>query len=95
MPDSGETPEIPTAAADDEIEEGESRASIRSQRLARVEEQRAAGREPYPYRFDRDRTLGELRAGSRSSAGDETDTEVRVAGRIMLKREQGRLTFGR
>ena len=46
VPDSGETPEIPTAAADDEIEEGESRASIRSQRLARVEVQRAAGREP-------------------------------------------------
>ena len=95
MPDSGETPEIPTAAADDEIEEGESRASIRSQRLARVEEQRAAGREPYPHRFDTDRTIGELRASfGHLEAGEETETRIQVAGRLMLKREQGRLTFG-
>src|SRR3989440_13042799 len=33
----------------------------RSQRLAKVDELRAAGIEPYPVRFDRDLTLGELR----------------------------------
>ena len=94
MPDSGETPEIPTAAADDDLEEGEARASIRSQRLRRVLEQRAAGREPYPHRFDTDRTIGELRSAfGELEAGEETDTRIRVAGRVMLKREQGRLTF--
>jgi lysyl-tRNA synthetase class 2 len=72
----------------------ESLADIRSQRLAKLTRLREQGVAPYPYRFDRDRTLQELRAEFDGlGEGEETEVQVRVAGRIMLKREQGRLTF--
>jgi lysyl-tRNA synthetase, class II len=72
----------------------EAPATIRTQRLEKLARLREAGVDPYPYRFDRDRTLGELRDEFGSlEPGAETDQRVRVAGRIMLKREQGRLTF--
>jgi lysyl-tRNA synthetase class 2 len=72
----------------------ESAADIRTQRLAKLDHLRADGVDVYPYRFDRDRTLGGLRTEFGSlEAGAETDVEVRVAGRIMLRRPQGRLTF--
>jgi lysyl-tRNA synthetase class 2 len=87
-PDDGDAPEQLEGAEED-------RASIRAQRLAKLARLREAGVEPYPYRFDRDRTIGELRTSFETlEAGEETDTVVRVAGRLMLKREQGRLTFG-
>jgi lysyl-tRNA synthetase class 2 len=71
-----------------------SAADIRSLRLQKLDRLRAEGEEVYPYRFDRDRTIGELRAEFGDlGAGEETDVEVRIAGRLMLKREQGRLTF--
>ncbi len=92
------TPDDAPDAASDEVTEEvteEERAGIRSQRLAKLARLREEGIEPYPYRFDRDRTIGELRESFGSlEAGEETDTVVRVAGRLMLKREQGRLTFG-
>jgi lysyl-tRNA synthetase class 2 len=66
----------------------------RARRLADVEELRAQGVDPYPVRFDRDRTLGELRAEFGDlPPGSETDTSVRVAGRVLLIRRQGKLTF--
>jgi len=53
-----------------------------------------AGVNPYPYRFDRSHTLGELRnTYGTLEAGTETDTRVTVAGRMMLRREQGKLIF--
>ncbi|MEI7593676.1 MAG: lysine--tRNA ligase [Actinomycetes bacterium] len=78
---------------DDHLVE-ESAADIRSDRLAKLDRLRAGGVDVYPYRFDRDRTLAELRGSfGELEAGTETDAEVRVAGRVMLKRGQGRLTF--
>jgi lysyl-tRNA synthetase, class II len=66
----------------------------RARRLADIEELRAAGVDPYPVRFDRDRTLGELRAEfGELEPGVQTDTIVRVAGRILLIRRQGKLSF--
>ena len=66
----------------------------RARRLADIEELRAAGVDPYPVRFDRDRTLGELRAEFGELEPDvRTDTTVRVAGRILLIRRQGKLSF--
>src|SRR5438128_1236198 len=66
----------------------------RARRLADVEALRAAGVDPYPVRFDRDRTLGELRAEFGDlGPGTDTDAQVRVAGRILLIRRQGKLTF--
>jgi lysyl-tRNA synthetase class 2 len=66
----------------------------RERRLAKVDALRAGGTEPYAFRFDRDRTVAELRAEfDELDAGAETDTVVRVAGRLMLIRRQGKLTF--
>ena len=57
-------------------------------------ERRLAKVEPYPYRFDRSHTLGELRRSYGELApGEETDDRVTVAGRVLLLRRQGRLTF--
>jgi lysyl-tRNA synthetase class 2 len=64
-------------------------------RLAKVEAIRARGDEPYPVRFERTHTLDVLRLhwDPQLGAGDTTDEEVRVAGRVMLLRDQGRLLF--
>ncbi len=66
----------------------------RARRLADLDDLRARGVDPYPVRFDRDRTLAELRADFGGlPAGTETETSGRVAGRILLLRRQGKLTF--
>src|SRR3712207_8274530 len=50
--------------------------------------------QPYPYRFDRSHSAAEVRVlGSELEPGSETDTEVTVAGRILLKRDSGKLVF--
>ena len=55
---------------------------------------REHGIEPYPYRFDRSHTLSEVRAEwGGLPEGTETDHAVAVAGRIMLKRDSGKLVF--
>jgi len=84
------------AISDNEVEPtDEERASIRALRLQKIATMRDAGVEPYPYRFDRDRTIAELREEFGSlEAGEEVEVTVRLAGRLMLKRDQGRLTFG-
>ncbi len=64
-------------------------------RFAKIEKVRAAGLDPYPVRFDRDRTIAELRdAFAGLGPGEETDVSVTVAGRLLLIRRQGKLTFG-
>ncbi len=66
----------------------------RARRARDVEELRERGVDPYPVTFHRDRTLSELREQyGHLQPGEETDVEVTVAGRIMLLRRQGRLTF--
>src|SRR5450755_857933 len=66
----------------------------RARRLADLDALRARGVDPYPVRFDRGRTLGQLRAEFGDlEPGVETDVPVRVAGRILLLRRQGKLTF--
>ena len=66
----------------------------RDHRWGKVEALRARGVDTYPVRFDRDHTAAELaeRYGT-LPPGTETDDEVRVAGRILLLRRQGRLSF--
>ena len=57
--------------------------SERARRLADLDDLRAGGVDPYPVRFDRDRTLAELRADFGDlPPGTETEVRVRVAGRI-------------
>jgi lysyl-tRNA synthetase class 2 len=66
----------------------------RARRLAKLDTLRAAGVDPYPLRFDRDRTIAELHAEYGGlEAGAETGDVVRVAGRLLLIRRQGKLTF--
>jgi lysyl-tRNA synthetase class 2 len=66
----------------------------RERRLAKLDALRAAGVEPYPVRFDRTHTSAEvLRHWGELEAGAETDDVVRVAGRIVLMRAMGKLTF--
>lgn len=66
----------------------------RNRRTAHIDALRGAGTNPYPHRFDRTHTLGELRElHGALEPGTETDVPVRVAGRIMLKRDQGKLIF--
>ncbi len=65
-----------------------------AQRRAKIAGLAASGSEPYPYRFDRSHTLGELRAEHGTlPAGAETEVVVTIAGRMMLRRDTGKLIF--
>ena len=66
----------------------------KARRLGSLDALRAEGTNPYPYRFDRTHTLGEIRNEFGAlEAGSETETHVTVAGRILLMRDQGKLIF--
>ncbi len=66
----------------------------RQRRLAKIEALRESGTDPYPVRFDRTNTIDELLVRYAGlDAGVETTDVVRVAGRVMLLRRQGKLTF--
>ncbi len=66
----------------------------REQRLAKLDAMRAAGVEPYPVRFDATATAGSIRAEhGELPAGESTDVRVRIAGRLLLLRRQGKLSF--
>ena len=68
--------------------------SERDRRLEKVAQLRAAGDEPYPVRFDRTHTTAQLHEEwGGIDAGSETSAVVRVAGRVLLLRRQGKLTF--
>jgi lysyl-tRNA synthetase class 2 len=68
--------------------------SERDRRLEKVAQLRAAGDEPYPVRFDRTHTTVQLHdEWGGIDAGSETSAVVRVAGRVLLLRRQGKLTF--
>ena len=48
-----------------------------------------------PYRYDRDRTAASLHAEFDGlEPGAETGVTVSVAGRLMLRRDQGKVAFG-
>ncbi|MDQ1502275.1 MAG: lysyl-tRNA synthetase, class [Actinomycetota bacterium] len=65
-----------------------------ARRLGVVDAIRAGGGDPYPVRFDRDRTAAELHAEFDAlEPGSETGVMVRVAGRLLLIRRQGKLVF--
>jgi lysyl-tRNA synthetase, class II len=63
----------------------------RHEKLTRLAE---AGINPYPYRFDRTHTIGEVRAAHGDmEPGSETEVRVSLAGRMMLQRDTGKLVF--
>jgi lysyl-tRNA synthetase, class II len=77
-----------------ETSTGSGLAAERARRSERIAALRAGGVEPYPYRFDRTHTLAEIRERwGTLEAGTETDDGVSVAGRLMLKRDSGKLVF--
>lgn len=81
-----------STAADEHT--GSGLAAEQARRLTRIAELRDAGVNPYPYRFDRTHSLAEVRhLWGALDAGTETETEVAVAGRVLLRREQGKLIF--
>ncbi len=88
-----QTPDDGAAATPDGLSGG-GLAAEKAKRFAKIDALRAAGGNPYPYRFDRTHTLAEVRAEHGDlEPGVETDTRVSVAGRVMLLREQGKLIF--
>ena len=88
-----DTPDAPLDPASDVLISSGLEAE-KAKRLVKLDNLRARGTNPYPYRFDRTHTLAELREAHGSlGAGAETDVRVAVAGRMMLKREQGKLIF--
>jgi len=87
-PRSNETPCCSLPAMADREEE------LEQQRIAKIDALRAAGVDPYPVRFDRTHTAALIHAsydGIEPGAG--TGDEVSVAGRLMLNRDQGKLSF--
>ena len=63
-------------------------------RLAKVDAMRAAGIEPYPYRFERTAHAAELHEQFADlAAGSSTGRRVVVAGRLMGMRDIGSLAF--
>jgi lysyl-tRNA synthetase class 2 len=73
---------------------GSGLASERARRLGQLADIRDGGGEPYPYRFDRTHTLGEVRTRWGDLApGTETGDRATLAGRVMLKRDSGKLVF--
>ncbi len=90
----GGSAEADGPADDPELLSGSGLAAERAKRFAKIDAQREAGHNPYPYRFDRSHTLAEIRADHGSLVpGVETEVAVAVAGRAMLIREQGKLIF--
>ncbi|MFM8303625.1 MAG: lysine--tRNA ligase [Actinomycetota bacterium] len=66
----------------------------RARRLAKIDALRERGVDPYPVRFDRTHTAAEvLEHWGHLEAGVEVSDVVRVAGRVVLLRRMGKLTF--
>ena len=64
-------------------------------RLAKIDQQRAAGSEPYPYRFERNALAADLHHRYEGLGQEATTGEhVVVAGRLMGLRHIGSLAFG-
>jgi lysyl-tRNA synthetase, class II len=81
-------------AVETEAERVSKLAQEMAQRTDKLTALAAAGTNPYPYRFDRTHTLGEIRgAHGKMEPGTETEVRVTVAGRMMLKRDTGKLVF--
>jgi lysyl-tRNA synthetase, class II len=73
---------------------GSGLAAEKAKRLDKIRALRDAGTNPYPYRFDRTHSLEQLRTEfGQLEAGTETEHRVIVAGRMMLRRQQGKLIF--
>src|SRR5579883_3517734 len=72
----------------------ESREGLEAVRLEKLHKIEALGLDPWGQRFDDHRAIADVRAlDAPQSASEETGPRVRVAGRIMLRRDQGNVVF--
>src|SRR4051794_14974882 len=83
----------PVAPADPD--EGGREAEILRARRDSLLRLRDAGIEPFALRFDPDAHAAELAAefDGRLEPGEESDRRARLAGRVVLARRMGKLTF--
>jgi lysyl-tRNA synthetase, class II len=89
-PDRPGTPDEPGPGGDD----ASRFAEIVAGRRAKVAELRAAGVEPYPVRFRPSHTVIQVRLDHAGlEPGEETGETITVAGRLVAKREMGKLRF--
>lgn len=78
----------------DEVEPGGRLDEVLRARRQKLERLRERGVEPFALSFEPDRSLASIREEFASlAAGSTTSKAVRVAGRIVLLRRQGRLSF--
>jgi lysyl-tRNA synthetase, class II len=90
VPDPDSTPDLDRRSGEPAAE-GSRVEQVRRTKLARL---KSAGVDPYPVGFARSHTLAEVARGWEAlAAGEESTDVVRVAGRIVLKRDFGRLAF--
>ena len=83
-----------SGAAGTTPEDGSKYDELVAQRRGKLDELRAAGIDPYPVRFRPTTTLAALVAEHAGlAAGEETDVAVVVAGRVVARRELGRISF--
>jgi lysyl-tRNA synthetase class 2 len=76
------------------LPEPEDRSEFEKVRRDKLAELRAAGIDPYPVGFRPSHTFPQVRRGwDGLEPGEESGDVVRVAGRIVLRREMGRLAF--
>lgn len=67
---------------------------IVNERLRKIKELREEGIEPYGYRFDKKEKCSELQEKySKLKAEERTKDKARVAGRVMIKRDLGKISF--
>jgi lysyl-tRNA synthetase class 2 len=75
-------------------ESGPSAADILTERREKLERLRAQGVEPFPHVFDEREDIGEVRSAHEGlTAGLDTESRHRVAGRITARRGHGRAAF--
>jgi lysyl-tRNA synthetase, class II len=87
-------PHADVPSTDPSAASGSGLEAEKQRRSAQIAALRESGTNPYPYRFDRTHTLAEIRSQwGELEAGVETDDAVSIAGRIMLKRDSGKLVF--
>ena len=67
---------------------------LREEKKRKLKELLASDLNPYPHEFKRDHTSAEiLKAHNNLKAGEDSAGEVRVAGRLTLKRDMGKAVF--
>ncbi len=89
--------DAPHPDAADELDElsGSKLDELMDTRRAKVTAMREAGVEPYPASFEPTHTLAQVRdTWGELEAGAEPGDQVRVAGRLVARRGQGKLAFG-